>query len=83
MGTGDLSLLFQDNVSNFLDFLFAFLALFERMLKTLEYQQNNFSLYLQFCPAYNLPIWLHAFNIQTADFRMMRADVIWSRIERL
>ena len=35
----------------------------------LEYQQNNFS--LQFCPAYDLPIWFHAFNITSTDFRLM------------
>ena len=34
----------------------------------LEYQQNKFS--LQFCPAYNLPIWLH---ITSADFWLMSA----------
>ena len=33
----------------------------------LEYQQNNFS--LQFCPSYNLPIWLHAFNF-SADMEL-------------
>ena len=32
----------------------------------LEYQQNNFS--LQFCPAYNLPIWLH---ITSAESQLM------------
>ena len=43
-----------------------------------EYQQNNIS--LQFCSAYNLPIWLH---IKSADFWLMSADVIWSQIGRL
>ena len=37
--------------------------------KELEYQQYNFS--LQFCPAYNLPIWLH---ITSADFQLMLAE---------
>ena len=37
----------------------------------LEYQQNNFS--LQFCSAYNLPIWLH---ITSADISQKSADVI-------
>ena len=44
----------------------------------LEYQQNNFI--LQFCPAYNFPIWLHAFDITSADLQLMSADVIWSQI---
>ena len=45
----------------------------------LEYQQNNFS--LQFCPAYNLPIWLHASNIKSADINQKSADLTWYKLE--
>ena len=39
---------------------------------SLEYQQNNLS--LQFCPAYNLPIWLQCFQY---NFSLLSADVSW------
>ena len=41
----------------------------------LEYKQNHFNLW--FCPAYNLPILVHTFNITSADFWLMSAVVIW------
>ena len=52
-------------------------SLVQELVQVLEYQQNNFS--LQFCPAYNLPIWL---LITSAVYWLMSADVIRSQIGR-